>query len=64
MDDALAADEDLAAVGLGQAGKDPDQGGLARAVRPDQAVHLAWKDREGDAFQRLRAAVSLADCLH
>ena len=55
-----AVDEDLAAVGLGQAGQDLDQRRLAGAVGADQAVHLAGHDRQRNAAQRLRAAIRFA----
>ena len=59
--DAPPVDDDLAAVGLGQTRKDPDQRGLARAVRPDEAMDLAGNDRQRHPSQRLRAAEGLAD---
>ena len=36
----------LPVAGLEQRGDHPDRGGLARAVRPEQAVHLAGRDRQ------------------
>src|SRR5205085_11333195 len=50
-----------------QAGQDGDEGGLARAVRPEQPEELAFLDVEGDAVQSLegapRSAVGLGDGL-
>ncbi len=46
--------------GLGPA-DDLDEGGLARAVLPDQRVHFPGTDVEVDTAQRLDAAVALAD---
>ena len=43
------------------AGYDLDEGGLARAVLPDQRVHLPGTDVEVDTAQRLDTAVALAD---
>ena len=60
-DDPLAVDENVAVVRLRQAGENPDERRLARAVGANEAVHLAWKDRQRDAAQRLSAAVALAD---
>ena len=60
-DDAPTVDDDLAAIGLGQTRKNPDERGLACAVRPDEAVDLAGNDRQRHRSQRLRAAISLAD---
>ena len=63
-DDASAIDENFAAIGFDQARKDPDKRGLARAVGPNETMDLAGKDRQGDIFQRLRAAKGLADSIH
>src|SRR5207244_1086148 len=38
-------------VGLRQSGEDPEAGRLARAVRPEQAEHLALLDLEGDLVE-------------
>ena len=59
--DRHAADADGAAVRLDQPCQDADEGRLAGAVGADQAVHFAFADVEGDAFQRLGAAERLAD---
>ena len=60
-DEALAIDENVAVVSFSQTGKDANEGGLARAVRANEPVRLAWKDRKRDAAQRLSAAITLAD---
>ena len=39
----------LPAVGRDQAEQHPDRGGLARPVRPEEAVHAAVRDRQVDA---------------
>jgi hypothetical protein len=41
----------LAAVGAQQGGEHPDRGGLARAVRPEQAVHRAGRHAQVDAVE-------------
>ena len=47
----MPGDDGLAAVGLEQGGQDPDGGGLAGAVRPEQTQHRAFRDVEVDAVQ-------------
>src|SRR5690606_36871751 len=42
-----------------EAGDDVDQGGLAGAVRPEQAEELAAPDREIDALEGMHRAVAL-----
>ena len=49
-----------AAVGGGQGGEHAHDGGLARAVGPEQAEHLALRHLEGDALDRL----DLTEVLH
>ena len=58
----LAAVERQPRAGLGRVepGQDLDQGGLARAVLSEQAVHLAAPDAEGDAIECDGAAEALA----
>ena len=56
-----AADEDLAAIGLVDAGKDLDQRRLAGAVLAEQGVDLAGAHREIDTAQRLDAGEALDD---
>ncbi len=51
------AEHDRARVRCDRAGKDLGQGRLARAVFPDQAVHLPFGKLEGDVVQRLVLAV-------
>ena len=60
-DEALAVDENVAVVSFCQTRKDANEGRLARAVRADEPVRLAWKNRKRDAPQRLSAAITLAD---
>src|SRR3954462_10587271 len=53
-----------AAVRLLQGSKRPHQGGFARAIRPQQAVH-ASRDRQGDVIKRFNAVlVSLGKILN
>jgi hypothetical protein len=59
--EASAVHLDGALVGGLGPGDDLDEGGLARAVLPDQRVHLPGTDVEVDTAQRLDAAVALAD---
>ena len=51
---------DSTAVHLHEAGQALEQRGLARAVRSDQAEHLAAHDIEGDVINRDQATVGLA----
>src|SRR6202034_1973428 len=53
------AEPDLARVRALVAGDDVEQGGLAGAVRPDQAGHGAFLDGDRRAVERLDAAVGL-----
>src|SRR5471032_2496517 len=57
----LAGQLEGAGVRLVQAGDDVEEGGLAGAVRPDQAVDLAFHDLDADVGQRLQAAEALVD---
>jgi hypothetical protein len=52
----LAGQLETAAVGLVQAGNHVEKGGLAGAVRADQADDLARADLDADIGQRLQAA--------
>ena len=54
-------DQELAVVGLDDAGEDLHQRRLARAVLPDECVHRRRLDREADVGDRLDAAVALRD---
>ncbi len=56
-----AVDDDLAGVRLLGPRDDLDEGRLAAAVLPGQAVHLAREEVERDALERGDAAVGLAD---
>ncbi len=56
-----ALDADGAGAGLQQAGQQPQQGGLAGAVRPGQAGDRAAAYRRVDAGQRLVRAEALAE---
>jgi hypothetical protein len=59
--DHLAGDLDLAGVRADHPGEDPDQGALAGAVRADQRVDLARRDREVDRAEGLDGPVPLGD---
>ena len=54
---------DLAGRNLGQAQHHQDRGGLAGAVRPEQAEHLALADAERDRVDGNRLAVALGQAL-
>src|SRR6185503_6072713 len=56
----LPEELDLAGVGLDQAEAELERGGLARAVRAEQAEAFAGRDREIDARHHLERAVGLA----
>src|SRR5260370_16512652 len=47
----VAHDACRAGVEWDQGGQDPDDGGLARAVRPEQSENLALADAEVDAVE-------------
>ena len=57
--DGLAVDEQLAGVGLVEAGEDLDQRRLAGAVLPEEAVDLPGEHVEVDTAQRARPAEAL-----
>src|SRR4051812_41853715 len=54
--DAIAAEEQLARVGLVEAGEEVQQGGLAAAARTAQAEELTGLDVESDSGEREEAA--------
>ena len=62
--DLLALAEDLALVGLVDAGERLDQGGLPRAVVAEEAHHLAGADAHGDVLEGDDAPEVLRDALH
>src|SRR6185437_5057223 len=58
--DVFLAEQDLSAVGREHAGDEIDQRGLAGAVRPDQRVARAFRQRDADVVgddQRAEALV-------
>ena len=55
----LAVDQQLAVVGIVEARQDLDQRRLARAVLPEQAVHLAGENAQVDARRACVAAEAL-----
>ena len=57
--DGRAVDEQLAGVGLVEAGQDLDQRRLARAVLPEEAMDLPGEHVEVDVAQRLGPAEAL-----
>jgi hypothetical protein len=57
----LPAEADRAAARADQAGDHTEQGGLARAVRPDHAHRLARLHAQADAEERLEVAVARVD---
>src|SRR5262249_24259555 len=59
----LSVDAHDAAVGTVDAAQDPDQGGLARAVLPDDGVDFATRHGEVDAVKRDRSAKAFAHAL-
>ncbi len=63
-DDLLAVQHDLARGGLVRPREDLDEGGLARAVLAEQAVHLAGQHVEVHPVERLGAREVLDDALH
>ena len=52
-------DAHLTLGGADQVERGPDQRGLARAIRADEAEHLAAPDLEVDSVKRLETAVAL-----
>ena len=63
----LAHDRDMAATGLGQTGKQADEGGLARAIGAEQTEELALGNVQAHVLECLKitfgAGVSLGDRL-
>ena len=59
--DRLAAQKDLAAIGLMYAGYDLDQRRLAGAVLAEQGMNLAGVQRKRDVLERLRRVETLGD---
>ena len=57
----VAEHADMAGRNFGQAQHHQDRGGLAGAVGPEQAEHLAALDGEADGIDRIRAAVALGE---
>ena len=62
--DLFAQPADLTLVGPVCPGQDLDQGGLAGAVLPQQAVHLTWPHDQVDTVQRAHAGEGLDDPAH
>ena len=60
----MPEDADLAAAARPVPLEDLDGGRLARAVRSEQAEHLAVLDLEADSAHRLHLAVGLAQIAH
>ena len=60
-DHIVAVDLDRAGVRPDQAGDDGNQGGLAGAIRPEQAEEFAFFNAEGHAAQCLERLVALLD---
>src|SRR6266540_3158709 len=61
---AAAPDERGARGGGVQAQDDPHRGGLARAVRPEEAGHVPGANREAQTVQRGDRAEALAELIH
>jgi hypothetical protein len=59
----LAAEEDLALVGLVEPVEDVHERGFPRAVLPEQGVHLTATQVEVDAVVRGERAEALGDAL-
>src|SRR5215469_7593134 len=57
----LAEEADLAFIGQGDADHHADGGGLAGAVRAEQAVDTSFADVDGKAIDRDEVIVSFAD---
>ncbi len=53
LDHIVAEDPDRTLAGQQERGQDLDEGGLPRAVRPEEAEELALVDLQGDVVQRL-----------
>ena len=58
--DVVARHDGPAAGGLKQRGQHPDRGRLTGAIRPEEAVDLAFRHLEIDAVDGLDAALELA----
>ena len=54
---------DSARLDLAHTGQQAEQGGLADAVRPDQADHAAGRQCQGGGFQRGHVAIAVADTI-
>ncbi len=61
--DVVAVELDLAAIGLDQPGDHVERGGLAGAVRPEQADRLAAPHVEAHVLDDLAAAIALFDAM-
>lgn len=61
---AVPAEDDVAAVGVEQAGDDAEQRRLARAGRTQQREELAVADLDGYVVEHDQLAVRLTDVLH
>ena len=61
--DRHVAERHFAGVGALDAGDDVDEGGLAGAVRADQAADLAGRERDRDAVVGGEAAIALGHAL-
>ena len=59
--DIVAEDERLPGTGREEGGENAERGGLARAVRPDEAEEIALVDGEIERVQRDHAAVTAGE---
>ena len=64
LGDVVAVELDRAAIGLDQAGDHVEHGGLAGAVRAEQADRLAAADIDADAAHDLAGAETLFHAMH
>ena len=62
--DGLPVDEDVADIGLDDAGHDLDQGGLARAILAQERIDLAGHQLERDIVEGLDLTEALGDPTH
>ena len=62
--DRASFEQDGAGVGPVEAGDDVDAGGLAGAVRPDEAEDFAGADAEAQDVERAKAAKALHQAVH
>ncbi len=62
--DVLPLEHDLALIGPQQPGQHVEEGGLARAVRPNEAVHRAGHDIQVDLSRRHDRAEAFRDLAH